>query len=44
MILNSNNDGLDISGSKIKVKNAYIENSKDKGISIGEPQMFKLIH
>jgi hypothetical protein len=33
---NSGNDGIDVSGSQIFLKDIYIENSLDKGISAGE--------
>ena len=35
-IKNSSNDGLDISGSEIKVKKIIIENANDKALSVGE--------
>jgi hypothetical protein len=35
-IYNSGNDGLDFSGSEIKLSNILIENAKDKAISVGE--------
>jgi hypothetical protein len=34
--LNSGNDGIDISGSKVTVDNVVIEGSGDKGVSVGE--------
>ena len=36
LIKNSLNDGLDISGSNIKVTNIVIENADDKALSVGE--------
>jgi hypothetical protein len=34
--INCGNDGIDISGSQIKIKDLFIENAGDKGISVGE--------
>ena len=35
-ILNSGNDGIDLMESEVKVEKCFINNSGDKGISVGE--------
>lgn len=35
-VINAKGDGIDFSGSKIKVKETFVSNSGDKGISVGE--------
>ncbi len=41
--VNVGNDGIDVSGTKIKVSNVYMELIKDKGLSAGEDSQMEAI-
>ena len=41
---NTGNDGMDFSGSHIRIINSLIENAGDKGISVGEEAYVRIYH